>query len=209
MSVFASGGVGYYGFNGDKYINGSATAYGSTYANNDVIGVAIDYDSNSVTFYKNNVSQGAITIDSGVSWYPAVSTGTGSGTHTFSINFGQAPLHASATYDSASGGYFRYAPPSGYKALCQRNMPDGESITTSGSFTGTLAADGPYVDIKGVPTAMTINGNAVTFGTHADKTSSGFKLRTASSSYNNTGSNTYSVSSTGPKRKYSLAQGNP
>jgi len=123
-------------------------------------------------------------------------------------NFGQAPLHASATYQSAAGGYF-YDTTTGFKALCQRNLPDGESITTSGSFTGTLAADGPYVDIKGVPLAMTINGNAVTFGTHADKTSSGFKLRTASSSYNNTGSNTYSVSSTGPKRKYSLAQGNP
>lgn len=51
--------------------------------------------------------------------------------------------------------------------------------------------------------------NAVTFGTHADKTAFGFKLRTASSSYNNTGSNTYSITSTGAKRKYSLAQGNP
>jgi hypothetical protein len=116
-------------------------------------------------------------------------------TQAASWNFGQQPLPEALD--------------TGFKALCQANLPDGESITTSGSFTGTLAADGPYVDIKGVPTAMTINGNAVTFGTHADKTSSGFKLRTASSSYNNTGSNTFSVTSTGPKRKYSLAQGNP
>ena len=38
-------------------------------------------------------------------------------------NFGQAPLHASATYQSAAGGYF-YDTTSGYTALCQRNLPD-------------------------------------------------------------------------------------
>lgn len=89
--------------------------------------------------------------------------------------------------------------PAGFKALCQANLPDGETIETSGTFTGTLAADGPYRDIKGTPLTMTINGNAVTWGTHADKTAFGFKLRTASSSYNNTGSNTFSITSTGAK----------
>ena len=56
---------------------------------------------------------------------------------------------------------------------------------------------------------MTINGNAVTFGTHADKTANGFKLRSSSASYNTAGSNTYSVTSTGASFKHARAQGNP
>ena len=108
-------------------------------------------------------------------------------------NFGQRPF-----IGTASG-----------KALCTANLPNG-SVTTSGSFTGTLAADGPVVWLNGCPTAMTINGNAVTFGTHADKTAGGFKLRTASASYNNTGSNTYSVSTNAGRFNIpQTAQGNP
>jgi hypothetical protein len=56
---------------------------------------------------------------------------------------------------------------------------------------------------------MTINGNAVTFATHADKLSNGFKVRTSSGSYNTAGSNTYSISTTGAKFKYARAQTNP
>lgn len=112
-----------------------------------------------------------------------------------SWNFGQQPLPEA--FDT------------GFKALCTENLPDGETITTSGSFTGNASADGPYIDLKGVPLAMTINGNAVTLGTHADKTAFGFKVRSSSASYNAAGSNTYSITSTGAKRKYSNAQGNP
>lgn len=108
-------------------------------------------------------------------------------------NFGQRPF-----IGTASG-----------QALCTANLPNG-TVTTSGSFTGTLAADGPFVWLNGCPTAMTINGNAVTFGTHADKTAGGFKLRTASASYNNTGSNTYSVSTNAGRFNIpQTAQGNP
>jgi hypothetical protein len=67
------------------------------------------------------------------------------------------------------------------------------AITTSGSFTGNAAADGPVVWINGNPATLTINGNAVTFGTHADKTAGGFKLRTSSASYNAAGANTWTA----------------
>jgi hypothetical protein len=112
-----------------------------------------------------------------------------------SWNFGQQPLPEALD--------------TGFKALCTANLPEGETITTSGSFTGNASADGPYIDIKGVPLTMTINGNAVTFGTHADKTAFGFKVRAASASYNSAGTNTYSITSTGAKRKYANAQENP
>jgi hypothetical protein len=113
---------------------------------------------------------------------------------TGSLNAGQRPFAATA--------------PSGFKALTTANLPEG-TITASGTFTGNANANGPFVWLNGVPTAMTINGNAVTFATHADKLSNGFKVRTSSGSYNTAGSNTYSISTTGAKFKYARAQANP
>jgi hypothetical protein len=113
----------YTGVAGNKRTNSTSTAYGATYTNNDVLGVALDLDTDSITFYKNGVSQGVAWsgVFAGKAVCPSVYDGAND--ITYAINFGQAPLHASATYDSASGGYFRYAPPTGFKALCQANLP--------------------------------------------------------------------------------------
>jgi hypothetical protein len=180
---------------GNKYNNASNSAYGNTYTTNDVIGVAFDVDSGDLKFYKNGTVQNSGTaaytgLTSGP-YFPAVSL---YGTATAFTNFGQRP--------------FAYTAPSGFKALCTANLPEG-TIATSGTFTGNALADGPFVYLNGVPTAMTINGNAVTFATHADKLSNGFKVRTSSASYNTAGSNTYSISTTGAKFKYARAQANP
>jgi len=107
LSIFSTG-VAYYGNSGQKYINGVATAYGATFTNNDVIGVALDIDGGTITYYKNNVSQGVITL-------PAMTNGwrfsitTGNSTQAAHINFGQRS--------------FTYTPPSGFKALCTANLP--------------------------------------------------------------------------------------
>jgi hypothetical protein len=75
---------------GQKYTNAVATLYGATYTTNDVIGVAYDADAGSVTFYKNDVSQGAITGLSGLK-FPAV--GSSGGTlPSYALNFGQRPF---------------------------------------------------------------------------------------------------------------------
>lgn len=168
-------------------------AYGASYTTGDVIGVAFNIDIGTLTFYKNGVSQGTLTTTaSGTNWRPSVTYGaTG---WTGSINFGQRP--------------FAYTPPSGYKSLCTYNLPAG-TVTTSGTFTGNASATGPFVWLNGVPTAMTINGNAVTFGTHADKTAGGFQVITSSSSYNASGSNTYSITTNGGVFKNQDAQPNP
>jgi hypothetical protein len=65
--------VGYYGggtASGSKIIDsGAATAYAAAWTTGDVIGVALNLDDGNVTFYKNNVSQGAISFSvSGLSW---------------------------------------------------------------------------------------------------------------------------------------------
>ena len=138
-------------------------------------------DSGTWYFERGGVSQ---------TWTPPAAFPSGSGDY----NFGQRP--------------FTYTPPDGFKALCTKNLPTG-TITTSGTFSGNASTDGPFVYLNGVPTAMTINGNEVTLGNHADKLANGFKVRSSSASYNSAGSNTYSITSTGTKFKYSNAQGNP
>lgn len=202
-----TGGVGYNQNNGQKYINGTGSSYGATWTTNDVLGVALDMDSGAVYFSvngqwangsgsSNQVWASAVAAQTGMSGLYAASCGDGSSNGaTVSFNFGQGNV-ASAAYDSASGGYFKYTPPTGFKALCTANRAYA-AMTTSGSFTGNSSADGPFVWLNGNPESMTINGNAVTFGTHADKTAGGFKVRNSTSSYNASGSNTYSITSSG------------
>ena len=93
--------------NGSLYLNGAGgQSYGTSYGNGDVIGCAIDLDNNSVTFYKNNTSQGTVLITAGT-YHPNTCTG-GSGA-TFTFNFGQRP--------------FSYTPPAGHKTLNSKNLP--------------------------------------------------------------------------------------
>jgi hypothetical protein len=181
--------------NGQKYINGTGSAYGASYTINDIIGVLADADAGTLTFYKNGVSQGAITVDfSSGDWAAWAADGSSGNSTTQIFNFGQRA--------------FAYSIPSGAKKLCTKDLPEG-TVVISGSFTGNANANGPMVVLNGTPTAMTINGNAVTFGTHADKLANGFKLRTSSASYNTAGSNTYSVSTNAGVFKYNNAEVNP
>ena len=189
-STPSSGNHVFYLNTGLKRVDGAASGYGASFTTTDVVGVAFDADAMQVTFYKNNVSQGSLSVTRGFTYFPIVKFFD----NTIAANFGQRP--------------FAYTAPSGFKALNTANLPAG-TITTSGSFTGNANTDGPFVWLNGVPTAMTINGNAVTFGTHADRLANGFKVRSSSGSYNTAGSNTYSITTTGAKFKDARAQPNP
>jgi hypothetical protein len=110
-----------YQSSGNKYTNNSSTAYGASYTTNDIIGVAYDADAGSITFYKNNTSQGAITGFSGTK-YAAV--GSGGGTNPqYAINFGQRP--------------FTYTPPTGFKALNTLNLPEPTILKGNQYFDAT------------------------------------------------------------------------
>jgi len=125
----AVGAVGYYNITGNKYVSGVSTAYGASYGTSDLIGIALDCDSGTVTFYKNNTSQGAITLPSGYSnWQFAMTCGTSAGTLGISANFGQRP--------------FTYTPPTGFLALNTFNLP-----------TSTIVKGNKYMD------ATTYTGN--------------------------------------------------
>jgi hypothetical protein len=128
-----SGAVFYYGNNGNKYINGTQTSYGSTYTTNDVIGVALDMDSGTVTFYKNNTSQGSVTLHSATAIYvPLVHSGSSDPNNTvYAANFGQRP--------------FAYTPPTGFKALNTQNLPES-TVVDGGEYFNTVLWTGNGVD---------------------------------------------------------------
>ncbi len=193
----AAGTVGYYAdefsyYNtGQKYNNAALAAYGASFGVGDIIGVALDLDAGTVTFNKNGTSQGVAF--SGLSGRLTPIVGSAVSYFTTVANFGQRP--------------FAYAAPAGFQALCTANLSD-TTVITSGSFTGNASADGPFVWLNGVPETLTINGNAVTWGTHALKLAGGFKVITSSASYNAAGTNTFSVTSAGAPFKTARAQAN-
>lgn len=101
---------GYYDGSGFKYNSSTSSAYGATYTVNDVIGVALDLIAGTLTFYKNNVSQGVAFSGLSGSFVPAISDGTGGAGSVFTFNFGQRP--------------FAYTPPTGFLCLNTFNLPD-------------------------------------------------------------------------------------
>ena len=119
----------YYSNNGSYYYDPNGTvSYGATWGVNDVIGVAYDADNGTIEFYKNGTSQGQKTglfplgeLTPCIIGYYTTDQGI--------INFGQDSTFAGnetagGNTDDNGIGDFKYAPPSGYLALCTANLPD-------------------------------------------------------------------------------------
>ena len=126
-----TGGVGYYA-DGQKYVEDTNTAYGNSYGDGDIIGIALDMDNNTVYFSKNGTFQNSGDPTSGASKTGAISLPT-TGTYTFAetvisnciveCNFGSPAFSISSGNTDGSGfGNFEYAVPSGYFALCTKNL---------------------------------------------------------------------------------------
>jgi hypothetical protein len=114
--------------NGTKDVANVNTSYGATYTTNDIIGVALDCDAGTVTFYKNNTSQGAISISFGT---VGLSAAMYISNNSFAYNFGQRP--------------FSYTPPTGFVRLNTYNLPDstikkGNTVMDATLWTGTGGA---------------------------------------------------------------------
>ena len=112
--------------NGNKNVDGSSSSYGASYAQGDIIGVAVDSDGDTVEFYKNGSSQGSISYTQQSDDYFAV-TCEASNTlgFTFSINFGNPPFSISSGNSDGNGyGNFEYSVPSGYHALNTKNLAE-------------------------------------------------------------------------------------
>lgn len=129
------------GSTSSSIVNGNFTDYttASTAGPGDIIGVALDFDTNTVVFYKNGVSQGVFgsNLLTGNTIAPAFKSNT---VASAKFNFGQRP--------------FAYPAPSGFKTLCVENLP-----TTIGNNT-TSQADSNFDTVlyTGNGSSQTITG---------------------------------------------------
>ena len=135
---------GYQGSTGHVHVSdGNATnSTSTTYSVGDIISVALDLDNNKIHFAKNGTytnssdpagNSGGVTItaadstseDSGF-YFPAFGDGNANLIQTGQFNFGAGPPYAisSGNADADGHGNFEFAVPSGYFAICSKNLAE-------------------------------------------------------------------------------------
>ena len=140
-SAFAYGYVN----NGNKRNDSTETAYGNTYTDGDIIGVALDLDNLKIYFSKNGVWENSGDPTSGATGTGAAFTvttpsSTTEGVYAFSCaDYGNTPIVWSTNFgngyfgttivsssesDDAGIGSFEYDVPAGYYAICTTNLGD-------------------------------------------------------------------------------------
>jgi hypothetical protein len=117
-------GVTYYP-DGLKFLesSGSGVSYGASYTTSDIIGVALDMDNGTVTFYKNGTTQGVASTSLktyGDTWFPTFCAFYPNDAQIY--NFGNPPYSANSYTDSAGFGNFSYSVPSGFFSLNTKNL---------------------------------------------------------------------------------------
>ena len=149
----------YYNHSGNKMTGdsgGTNAAYGSTWSDGDVIGVAFDADNGKIWWSKNgtwaasgNPAAGSNEAFSGLTdgpYFPAVSQYSSVSPSYLHTNFGQRP--------------FKYTAPSGFKALCTQNLPDtfsGDELNNPSKYfdilryTGTGDSDNAITGLAFTP----------------------------------------------------------
>ena len=125
---FRSTGYGY-DRSGQKINNNSSSSYGSAMGSSSFVGVKMDLDNGTIGFTYNGADQGnaytGITVDANkIFWVPAIAIGqadNGTDAQCY-FNFGNPFKDAGSNADAAGYGQFEYAVPSGYYALCTKNI---------------------------------------------------------------------------------------
>ena len=124
--------------NGNVYENNSSVSSDyDTAAQNDIISIAVDMDNLKIYFAKNGTwmnsgdptsgatGTGAVALTASFAPYlPIVGEGSGAAI-SFAVNFGNPAFTISSGNADGNGyGNFEYAPPSGYYALCTKNLAE-------------------------------------------------------------------------------------
>ena len=124
--------------NGKGFHNNSASSVYTTVSNGDILNIAVDSDNGKIFFGVNGTyvnsgdpanGTGAVytNLPTGENLFPAITNylGTGSGTPTLLMNFGNPPFSISSGNSDGNGyGNFEYAVPSGYYALNSKNLAE-------------------------------------------------------------------------------------
>ena len=119
---------------------GVGSAYGDALSDDDIVGVAMDLDNVAIYFSINGTWQGSGDPESGASktnaralfaisslpsgFYHFAAGDSGAGTPTIECNFGGCSAFTVSSGNADGNGYgnFEYAPPSGYLAICTKNL---------------------------------------------------------------------------------------
>ena len=117
--------------------DGQTDDTGDDFTSENILGIAFDADAGKIYAFQNNTEITNQGIGAGTSLMTAVTVsdfylpfvsggdgGSGTKTHTSEVNFGGCPSFAlsSAAADGNGYGAFEYAPPSGFLALCSKNL---------------------------------------------------------------------------------------
>ena len=117
---------------GNKRNNQSSTSYGSAIAQNDIVMIALDKDNGKIWWGKNGTWFNSGNPASGTNEaFSNINTVVGADgfvsfcflpQQRFSLNFGNPPYSGGSYTDSAGFGNFSYSVPSGFYALCTKNL---------------------------------------------------------------------------------------
>lgn len=137
--IGSDGPVVYYAFDGKFANQGSRGTYGDTFTDGDVIGCAVDFDNRKIWFSKNGTFQNSGDPAAGTGeagtfadeeyFLGYLEAGSSVDLTNIILNAGQdstfaGAISAGGNSDANGIGDFKYAPPSGYLALCTANLPD-------------------------------------------------------------------------------------
>ena len=113
--------VGLYSSDGKTYTNNVAAASAiGTYAVDDVMGIALDMDTKTVKFYKNNSLLGTVNLPSNDPYYPAFADWVNSQTVTWVTRFASAD--------------WSYSAPAGHVAITQDNISSSDQFISAFSW---------------------------------------------------------------------------
>jgi hypothetical protein len=132
--------------------NGSGSAYGSSWTNTDVIGVAVDMDNGAIYFAINNTWQNSGDPTSGASKTGAAFTDLVSSGILWAPNWDCSGSSPAGTFEYGQNG-FTYTEPTGFSALSTANLP-APTVTDPSVYMQTVLYEGNG-------TAIGSGGNAI------------------------------------------------
>jgi hypothetical protein len=130
-----TGSLGYYGNSATFFQDGAdkSPTNVSSYTTDDIVGLALDVDNGKAYFHKNgtyqnlanpNTSSNGYTITGDAPYFLSISIYQQ--TDQCEVNYGGYHVYSISSGNSDANGYgnFEYAPPSGYYALCTKNLAE-------------------------------------------------------------------------------------
>jgi len=146
-------------YGGEVFTENVLVSASSPFSNDDVLGLALDVDAQTLALYVNNVLGYTVSFAgkflTAPSINPAINVSTDSEVGKLILNFGQdssfvGEKTAQGNQDSNGIGDFYYAPPTDFLAICASNLPDPAIALPGEHFNSAL-----YVGNDTNPRAIT------------------------------------------------------